>query len=384
MRRLLGLGATLVVGVVAGASVTGAIGPDPTAPEVPGGLASVTVRAAPVPAPGGGLLLAWVPGGLPAGFAERLVAGGLTATSTILGDTVQLAASTDAAGRAVDQPAPGFTIPLEAVAIDCSTWAPLLPVAEAEAVCRLRSDEALLGITSAGLRHLDAGAMLTLAGGQRLRVAGVIADQTVGAAEVALPMAGAAAAGVRTPRYVLASYQGDRAEAEARIRAAAPGVRMRVRGPGETPWLRHGDAVLPQSILKEQLGEFSARTGPGGALVLDEAWVAANLVTVDLPVLGRVRCHRSMVPALRAALAEIEARDLLGPIDRRASGCWNPRTIAGTNQPSRHAWGGAVDIVPFEKAPAVVDVFERWGFTWGGRWVSPDPVHFEYVRPPKV
>jgi hypothetical protein len=189
---------------------------------------------------------------------------------------------------------------------------------------------------------------------------------------------------VRTPRYVLASYQGDRAEAEARIRAALPGVRMRVRGPGETPWLRHGDAVLPQSILKEQLGEFSARTGPGGALVLDQAWVAANLVSVDLPVLGRVRCHRSMVPALRAALAEIEARDLLGPIDRRASGCWNPRTIAGTNQPSRHAWGGAVDIVPFENDPAVVDVFERWGFTWGGRWVSPDPVHFEYVRPPKV
>jgi hypothetical protein len=43
-----------------------------------------------------------------------------------------------------------------------------------------------------------------------------------------------------------------------------------------------------------------------------------------------------------------------------------------------------VDIVPFDEDPVVVDVFERWGFTWGGRWVSRDPVHFEYVRPPKI
>jgi len=25
---------------------------------------------------------------------------------------------------------------------------------------------------------------------------------------------------------------------------------------------------------------------------------------------------------------------------------------------------------------------ERWGFTWGGRWLVPDPAHFEYLRPP--
>jgi hypothetical protein len=25
---------------------------------------------------------------------------------------------------------------------------------------------------------------------------------------------------------------------------------------------------------------------------------------------------------------------------------------------------------------------ERWGFTWGGRWLVPDPAHFEWVRAP--
>jgi hypothetical protein len=135
--------------------------------------------------------------------------------------------------------------------------------------------------------------------------------------------------------------------------------------------------------VKEQFGEFSARVLPGGRLALDPAWEAANLETVDVPILGRVRCNRKLLPALRRALDELDARHLAPTIDHQASGCWNPRAIAGTDEPSRHAWGVAVDIVPFPDDPQVVDVMERWGFTWGGRWVEPDPVHFEYVRPAK-
>jgi hypothetical protein len=30
----------------------------------------------------------------------------------------------------------------------------------------------------------------------------------------------------------------------------------------------------------------------------------------------------------------------------------------------------------------VVEVFERWGFTWGGRWLVPDAMHFEFMRFP--
>ncbi|MBL8567344.1 MAG: M15 family metallopeptidase [Hyphomicrobiaceae bacterium] len=83
------------------------------------------------------------------------------------------------------------------------------------------------------------------------------------------------------------------------------------------------------------------------------------------------------------------------------------RDIAGTTQPSAHGYGIAIDIalsqsdywrwskpgpdgapiyrnrVPLE----IVEVFERHGFIWGGRWHHYDTMHFEYrpeLLPPKA
>ena len=374
----------LLAGVVVGAMATSALRRDdvasPTLPPAEPATATVTT----VPTPSAGVLLVWVPGGLPAGFADRLrTDAGLGAVTVVLGDTVQLASTADADGIGVDRPADGRTIPLDAIAIDCDSWAAVAPIVDATAVCALAPDEALLGATSARLRRLSAGATMTLAGGRTLRVAGVVDDHVVGAAELVVPAASAAATGIDTERYVLATYDGGRADAEARVRATTD-VGLRVRGPGETPWLRHGDAVLPQSLLKEVFGEFAARQTGGGRLAIDPAWESANLVVEDLPLLGSARCHRALLPALRGALAEIAERGLLTQLDRGAAGCWNPRVIAGTDQPSRHAWGAAVDLLPFPADPdtvaEIVAVMERWGFKWGGRWVMPDDPHFEYVR----
>lgn len=388
MRRT-GITVAVLAGVVVGVVGTSALGRDDRpAPELPpaepAGASEVTVTT--IPTPTDGVLLVWVPGGLPAGFADRLRSdAGLGALTVVLGDTVQLVATADADGATVDRPEGGRTIPLDAIAVDCTSWSAVAPVADATAVCSLTPDEALLGSTSSRLRRLGAGATMTLANGRTVRVAGVVDDHVVGAAELVVPLVSAEATGIDTERYVLATYDGERADAEGRVRAATD-VAMRVRGPGETPWLRHGDAVLPQSLLKEVFGEFAARPTGGGSLAIDEAWTAANLVVEDLPLLGPARCHRALVPALRGALAELEERGLLASLDRGAAGCWNPRVIAGTDQPSRHAWGAAVDLLPFPTDPDVVAelvaVMERWGFTWGGRWVSPDAVHFEYVREP--
>lgn len=316
----------------------------------------------------GDVLLVWVPGGLPEGLAERVRSlPAVRDLTVVLGDTIPASGIVD-----------GFDVPIEAVALDCETWRAFEP-AHAEAVCALAEGEALVGSTAAARRDAE---RLTIGDGHVVRVVGVVPDEAVGAAELVLPASGAAPAGVRVPRYLLLTHDGDRAGLEAAIRAAAPGARMRVRAPGEVPFLRHADVVLPQSLVKASFGEFGARRN-GAGLELDPGWRAANLETVELPVVGQVTCHRAIVPALRGALAEIDGAGLIRRVDRSATGCWNPRPIAGTDQPSRHAWGVALDIVPAPTDPRVVEVFDRWGFTWGGEWLTPDPVHFEYLRPPR-
>ena len=67
-------------------------------------------------------------------------------------------------------------------------------------------------------------------------------------------------------------------------------------------------------------------------------------------------------------------------------------TVADTGEPSMHAWGAAIDINtayadywlwghggPANTIPAqIVEIFERHGFIWGGKWSHFDTMHFEY------
>lgn len=83
------------------------------------------------------------------------------------------------------------------------------------------------------------------------------------------------------------------------------------------------------------------------------------------------------------------------------------RRIAGSSNRSQHSWGTAVDFVPssyggravywrwsrvltgegWDRIPVegrwspprtVVEIFERNGFVWGGKWAYFDMIHFEY------
>lgn len=73
-------------------------------------------------------------------------------------------------------------------------------------------------------------------------------------------------------------------------------------------------------------------------------------------------------------------------INPNASGGYNPRNIAGTNIPSHHASGSAIDVnwganargtqgdIPADLARSLA---QKHGLTWGGDWKNPDPMHFE-------
>jgi hypothetical protein len=365
------------------------------APGPTGGTAPVPVRPA---APADRVLLVWTPGRLPDGLAERVGrVDGVRAVTVVRGGLLGLAGSVDADGRPVDRPRPGATVPLEAIGFDPATYPALLPSSARAAFARLGPGEARLGATSARLRRLGPGGRLRLAPGpgpgrgRWLTVAGVVDDALVGAAEVAVATAGARAAGITRDRYLLLAYRGSRAAVGAGVRRALKGggLPVRLRGPGETPFFRAGDAVLPQAMVKERFGEFAWREGPAGAFAQDPSWQEANLATARVPILGRVRCNRALLPALAGAMGELRQRGLARLVDPEAyAGCWNPRLTRSGGGVSRHAWGAAVDLnvagnptgLASDQDPRLVEVMERWGFTWGGRWLVPDPAHFEWLR----
>ncbi len=154
-------------------------------------------------------------------------------------------------------------------------------------------------------------------------------------------------------------------------------------------------AVLTGTSAAEAVGSFGYTAHPSGRITPDPAWVAANIRTERVPLLGVVTCHRVMLPQLRAALTDIVDRGLSGAIHPdEFAGCYFPRFIAydPAKGLSLHSWGIAVDLntrgnqrgTVGEMDRRVVTVFKKWGFTWGGDWSYTDPMHFELasiVRP---
>jgi D-alanyl-D-alanine carboxypeptidase len=405
IRRGVSMRPIVAAGLAACLLAAGCSGPSPHRPASPPSVATAG-PARKVPS----AMLVWTPGRLPAGFAARAAAlPGVRSAVAVVSGTVWLGQSLDAAGQSVDRPPAGMAIPLDLAGAAPQPLAPFLPDADRSLLAALDRGEAILGATSARLRRLGPGATLRIGvpggfqapqgdtlTGRAVRVAGVVPDQDVGGHELLVSRREAATLGQTTDRYLLVEpAPGTPWQALAgRLRALLPsGARLRIRGPGQAAWLRQGDAVLPQALEKALLGEFVAKPlpAPGGWITIDPAWVAGHIVTAQVPILGQVTCNRAMIPQLHGALAEVVRRGLGHLVDPGDyAGCYAPRVIAGDPGPSiaHHAWGSAIDLnaranpqgLPPHQDRRLVAIFERWGFTWGGRWLVPDAMHFELLR----
>jgi len=395
MRRPVAIVIAACAGVLVGAAGMAALDDSPTL-DASLARGEAPVAPAPVAEPTDRTLLVWTADGLPADLSGRVATLPDVRSSTLVaGDTLPLVASYASDGQPLDRTPPGEVIPLDALAVDPATYAPFWDKAAQAQLLALRPGEALLGATSARLRRAGPGTVLELADGARVTVAGVVADQAVGAAEVVVDTATAPALGITTPRFLLVAYRGERTPLEQQIAPLLPpGASVRYRSRGETPFLRHADAVLPQALIKDRFGEFSY-TPPtrDRFFTVDPTWRADNIETRAVPILGKVTCHRAVLPALEGALRELEQRNLGFLVDRSGyQGCFQPSVISENGSISRHSWGVAADL-NFSKNPTgaasavdprLVEVMERWGFVSGGDWLIPDPGHFEYLRPPRT
>lgn len=411
MRRALALLAIAVLGVLVGAGVTltvqaregGAAGDGTRAAareSVEGtdtassdrGDPGDTGAGAEVPASAGAApvgahpptVLVWTANGLDPALATRVAGLAEVARSTVVeGDLVT--------APAPDAPA-SMVLGLDAIAVDPATYPPFAEPADRDALRRLEPGDAVVGATSAELHSWDPGDVVALTTGATVRVTAVVADASVGAAELVVPTSAAAAAGIETDRYVLVRPRRTADDTVVAVRTVADPARpLRVRVEGQTPYLRHGDSVLPQSRIKAAFGEFAYLPPTSGRdLDQDPSWVAAGIVTAEVPVLGRIRCHREVVAALRGALRELADRNLAGLI-QSYDGCYNARLVTEGGSISRHAWGAAIDLnfsgnrtgTSSIQDPRLVEVMGRWGFASGDGWLVPDPGHFEYIGPPR-
>ena len=337
------------------------------------------------------MLLAWAPGGLPAEAEAALERRpGVRAATTVVAGLDWIWA-TRAPDGVVDRPGNGYRIPFETAVIEPHEYARFVSPGDRPAVESLDPGEILLAGTEAGLRR-GAEGMVVRFTGRDARVAGSVSDEATNGYEgiVAGPVPDT---WQRRDSFVLVhlARAGARRTVERALESLlAPDQVLRVRAQGETPFLRYGDAVLPQMLVKSSFGEFAARPLPIGSIQIQPGWVKRNIKTARVPILGRVVCHKALFPQLRSALHEVVASGLTYAVDPDDyGGCYSPRFIDSNpgGRLSHHSWGIAIDMNVAENAfnsrpdqdERLVRIMEGAGFTWGGRWLMPDGMHFEWV-----
>lgn len=299
----------------------------------------------------------------------------------------------------VQQAPPGFRYPLVVTAMPAPVAGAVLG-ADVGAV--LSSGVVVMGQRTADLRGARAGDEIDVVAAngsvQAFRIGLVAPDEQVGGAEVIMSNEGADRLRItRDTRAVMWGFS-SRTAVDAALNANGVPTGLR-----EVRAVRSWDPPNPDSTLstartKELLGEFAYRVNADGSMTQEAAWGATYLPParelLNDTIRIRARCHREVADDLRAALAEIAAAGLAAAIDvgnaNSVGGCHNPRfnRISGElGFVSRHAWAMAFDTNTVSNCQgcrprmdcSVVQIFRKHGFAWGGNFLRPDGMHFEWV-----
>jgi hypothetical protein len=272
----------------------------------------------------------------------------------------------------------------------------------------LARDALIMGETSAGLRGARAGDSVQLVAGWGasvwFRVAGVLPDAKIGGAEFLMTNDGADRLGITDVRRAILWNPSSRSAMNSALSGnGLVSTSIRIRRSWDPP---DPDGTIGMARTKALLGEFAYRVNSNGSVSQDSAWINASLppgrVLLNGAIPIRARCHRVIEPAIRAALAEIAARGLGNTINvthaNIAGGCHLARFNRLTPDSSlgflsRHSWAMAIDtntvgscqgcappdFATLRGGCTTVEIFRKHGFAWGGNFLTPDGMHFEWV-----
>jgi hypothetical protein len=289
-------------------------------------------------------------------------------------------------------PPPGYAFPLEMAYVSPRPYERLIVDGAAPAVGRslrgLRPGRLLLADAEARLRGAGTGLGLDLEG-RHFVTGGTVPEWATSGYEALAT--GPPPAGWGVSYLLVRSRQ--RAPLRPAVRALlGSGAQFRIRRQGETPFLRYADAVTPQLDFKLRFGEFPARPLPDGRIDIAPAWHRSHITSGKLPIVGTATCNRSFFPLIKAALRKVEAAGLGHLIKPSGfAGCYSARFIGSDphGRLSSHAWGAAVDLNAPDNPmgstptmdPRIVGLMKSAGLNWGGDWLVPDGMHFEWAAP---
>ena len=268
-------------------------------------------------------------------------------------------------------------------------------------VDRLGPETIVMGSLTASLRGAVSGDQILLVAGWGSQVRytiSVVDDTAIGGTELLMTPAAAARIGLdRDSSVVLWGFE--RAALDrALVDQGLISTRIRVRRSWDPP---DPDDTLGMAQTKALLGEFSYRPGSNGSVAVSDEWrrtyVPDSRRLLNSSIAIRARCHTVIEPALRAAFAEVAAAGVGYTFNvsdaNTAGGCYAPRFNRLSNNSSigflsRHTWAMAIDTntrgscqgcAPPDLDCRAVRIFRKHGFAWGGNFLTPDGMHFEWV-----
>lgn len=301
---------------------------------------------------------------------------------------------------AIQVPPAGFAYPMGATVLPADV---VIQTMGADVAQHLAADALVMGEVSAGLRGAQAGDTITLVAGSgarvTFRIAAVLADAQVGGAEMLMSPAAADRLGItRLSRAVIWGFSTRAAIDSALSSNGLISTTIRVRRSWDPA---DPDDTLGMARTKATLGEFAYRVNSDGSVSQDDAWVSTylpagrELLNSSIPI--RARCHNTVKPAIQDALAEVAAAGLAYTINVSDANSYGGCHLARFNRLtpdsslgflSRHSWGMAIDTntqgscqgcAPPDMDCRTVQIFRKHGFAWGGNFLTPDGMHFEWV-----
>jgi len=310
----------------------------------------------------------------------------------------------------VVQEAPAFmSIPMGTTVFDSDAVAALMGF---EVSAALSAQSLVMSSGTASLRGAQAGDTVTLRSSSGADVdfliGAVIDDEITGGTELLVSREAAARLDLtRESGAVLWGFE-SRDVLDAALEAEGLiSTRVRIRRSWD-PF--DPDNTLGMGSTKALLGEFGYRVNSNGSVTQESAWQSSNLPSgrrlLNDSVAIRARCHNVIEPQLRDAFAEIVSVGAGGVFDvddaNIAGGCHVPRfnrlsANSSIGFLSRHSWGMAIDTntrgscqgcAPPDFATdaggcTAVRIMRKHGFAWGGNFLTPDGMHFEYVGEPR-